>query len=202
MHKSDSLKMLGVVAVALFYGCAQPNEEQQETTTAPMDQQSEHVAAKRQAVATLEAKSGSSLTGEATFTEQNYGEVTFEVHIEGVSPGLHAVHIHEVGDCSAPDGSSAGGHWNPTNQPHGKWGEEPHHLGDIGNIDVGEDGQGHLSLTTDAWSLEDMGDRSVLGKAVVVHSGADDFTSQPSGAAGDRIGCGVIELKEGVPDAT
>jgi Cu-Zn family superoxide dismutase len=113
-----------------------------------------------------------------------------------VEPGPHAVHIHETGDCSAEDGSSAGGHWNPTGEEHGKWGEHPFHLGDIGNIEVGEDGTGSITLSTDLWSIGDSSDHDVVGKSIVVHAGADDFKSQPSGAAGERIGCGVIELKE------
>ena len=190
-------RMMGIAAVALGCGCGQPAGEPEETI-APMEepeaQAVEPTGEARRAVATLEAKSGSSLTGEAFFVPQS-GEVSFEVHVENVEPGLHAVHIHESGDCSAADASSAGEHWNPTNEQHGRRDEGPHHLGDIGNMEVGEDG-GSLSLSTDAWSLEDMGERSVLGKALVVHAGEDDFTTQPDGGAGDRIGCGVIEWKQ------
>jgi Cu-Zn family superoxide dismutase len=146
------------------------------------------------AVADLAPKSGSELSGLAVLTETG-GEVEFDVRIERVEPGLHAVHIHETGDCSAEDATSAGGHWNPTGVEHGRWGEPPYHLGDIGNIEVGEDGKGALTLRTDRWSIGGSPDHDVVGKAVVVHAGADDFTSQPSGAAGERIGCGVIEME-------
>ncbi|HSF19150.1 MAG TPA: superoxide dismutase family protein [Vicinamibacteria bacterium] len=98
-------------------------------------------------------------------------------------------------DCSTED-AATGHHWNPTSENHGKWGEEPFLLGDIGNIDVQEDGQGTLSITSDLWSLDENRESSVLGESVVVHAGADDFTTQPDGASGDRIGCGVIELKK------
>jgi Cu-Zn family superoxide dismutase len=146
------------------------------------------------AVADIGPASGSELGGRATFTRTD-GGVQLDLELENASPGVHAVHLHEFGDCSADDASSAGGHWNPTGEDHGKWGEPPFHLGDIGNVEVGDDGTGSLTMTTDLWSLGDGSDTDVVGKSVVVHAGADDFTSQPSGAAGDRIGCGVVEAQ-------
>jgi Cu-Zn family superoxide dismutase len=114
------------------------------------------------------------------------------VTLEQAPPGEHAVHIHETGDCSADDGSSAGGHWNPTSQDHGRWDAAPFHLGDIGNVVVNEEGDGSLSLITDRWTMGGGGPNDIMGLAVIVHADPDDFTSQPSGAAGVRIGCGVI----------
>ncbi len=148
-----------------------------------------------QANAVIGSTNDSGVTGTATFT-QNDDQITLLIEIQGASPGLRAVHIHENGDCSAPDGSSAGGHWNPTDVMHGKWGEGEFHLGDIGNITVGEDGTGSISLTTDLWEIGTGSDVDVVGKGIIVHAGADDFISQPSGAAGMRIGCGVIVLSE------
>ena len=147
----------------------------------------------QQAIAILGSASGSSLTGTATFT-QNGETITLIVEIQNVSPGLHAVHIHEKGDCSALDGTSAGGHWNPTNVAHGKWGEGEFHLGDIGNITVGEDGTGTIELTTNLWEMGTGSDLDIVGTGIIVHADADDFTSQPSGNAGARIGCGAIQL--------
>lgn len=141
------------------------------------------------------AASGSNVTGNAVFT-QDGDDIMLTVDVENASPGLHAVHIHETGDCSAPDGTSAGGHWNPTDQDHGKWGSDSFHLGDLGNIPVGDDGTGSFELTTDLWEMGTGSELDIVGKAIIVHAGADDFTSQPSGAAGARIGCGVIELAE------
>ena len=149
----------------------------------------------KQAVATIGSTSDSGVTGMAIFT-QNGDQVTFTVEIQNATPGLHAVHIHENGDCSAPDGKSAGGHWNPTDVAHGKWGEGEFHLGDIGNITVGEDGTGSFELTTDLWEIGTGSDIDVVGKGMIVHADADDFVSQPSGNAGVRIGCGVIVLAE------
>ncbi|MDE0297730.1 MAG: superoxide dismutase family protein [Candidatus Poribacteria bacterium] len=149
--------------------------------------------APQQAIAMIGPTSGSSVTGTATFT-QSGDQIALLVEIKGASPGLHAVHIHQYGDCSSPDGKSAGGHWNPTGVAHGKWGEGEFHLGDIGNISVGEDGIGSISLKTDLWEIGTGSDVDIVGRGIIVHAGADDFASQPSGAAGARIGCGAIVL--------
>lgn len=142
----------------------------------------------------MEPKSNSDLSGTVTFTEEN-GEVTMTAEFSGLEEGMHAIHLHEKADCSAEDASSAGGHWNPTFEDHGKWGsEDGYHRGDIGNFDVNAEGEGSITFTTDQWCIGCEDDtKNILDKAVVVHDGADDFTSQPSGAAGTRIGCGVIK---------
>lgn len=144
------------------------------------------------ATATLAPTQGSEATGTATFTAHD-GEVVLTLQLAGCPPGEHAVHLHEIGDCSAPDGTSAGGHWNPGGRDHGQWEQAPFHLGDIGNITIGEDGTGSMVLTTDLWSIRSGEDNDVVGRAVIVHAGSDDFQTQPTGAAGGRIACGVIE---------
>ena len=146
------------------------------------------------AVAVLLAKSGSGLTGTAMFSAED-GQVRLVLEVQGVEPGDHAVHLHQVGDCSSDDGKSAGGHWNPTGEDHGEWGHNPFHLGDIGNLVIGEDGAGTIELTTDRWSIGSGADNDILGRSVIVHAGVDDFTTQPTGAAGGRIGCGVVETR-------
>ncbi len=148
-----------------------------------------------QAHAAIGSTSVSDVTGTAVF-EQIGDTIALTIEIQNAEPRLRAVHFHEYGDCSAPDGTSAGGHWNPTNTAHGKWGEGEFHLGDIGNIMVGEDGTGKIELATDLWEIGTGSIRDVVGKGIIVHAGADDFTSQPSGAAGARIGCGSIVLAE------
>ncbi len=145
------------------------------------------------ALAFVDPLIGGDFSGVATFIIDD-DTITLTIEIEGLPPGDYAVHIHEYGDCSSLDGSSAGGHWNPTNTAHGKWGEGEFHLGDIGNITVGKNGTGMIELTTDLWEIGTGSDRDVVGKAIILHAGADDFTSQPSGAAGARIGCGAILL--------
>ncbi|QTD37138.1 superoxide dismutase family protein [Polaribacter batillariae] len=147
------------------------------------------------AKATIDAKSGSNVSGTVTFTESN-GIVTMKAELAGLSKGNHAIHIHEIGDCTASDGKSAGGHWNPTNKNHGKWMEEPFHIGDIGNLVVGEDGKGTIERETNLWSVGGKdAKKNVVGHAIIIHEGPDDFSSQPSGAAGQRIGCGEIIRK-------
>ncbi|WP_086478361.1 MULTISPECIES: superoxide dismutase family protein [Arenibacter] len=143
----------------------------------------------------MEPKSGSDVKGEVTFTEEN-GTVRMEATITGLTPGEHAIHIHEKADCSAEDGTSTGGHWNPTHAKHGKWGDpEGYHRGDIGNITADADGTATLDFSTDEWCLgcEDE-TKNLIGKAVIVHEGVDDFETQPTGAAGGRVSCaGIIK---------
>ncbi|MCY3743192.1 MAG: superoxide dismutase family protein [Candidatus Poribacteria bacterium] len=169
----------------LLTGCERVQQQAGVLPTAPAEQ----------AHAVIGSLNDSGVTGMAVFT-QNGDHITFMAEIQGASPGLHAIHIHANGDCSAPDGTSAGGHWNPTDVAHGKWGEGEFHLGDIGNITVGEDGTGRITLTTDLWEIGTGSDVDVVGKGIIVHADADDFVSQPSGNAGARIGCGVIVLTE------
>jgi len=143
----------------------------------------------------MEPKSDSNVQGEVVFTEEN-GMVMMKATLSGLTPGEHAIHIHENADCSSDDGKSAGGHWNPTHEPHGKWGmAEGFHKGDIGNFTADTDGNAVVEFSTDQWCIgcEDE-NMNILGKAVIVHQGVDDFTSQPSGAAGARVSCtGIIE---------
>lgn len=141
----------------------------------------------------LESKSNSNATGKVSFTEEN-GVVKFEATLMGLEPGTHAIHIHEKADCSAADGTSSGGHWNPTHMPHAKWGApDGYHKGDIGNFEVDADGNGKIAMQTDEWCIGcDDENKNIVGKAIIVHQGADDFTSQPSGAAGARVSCGGI----------
>ena len=141
----------------------------------------------------IEAKSGSKLKGTYDLKSEGKKGVKLTVKVEGAPEGDHAVHIHETPDCSDPDGKKAGGHWNPTTEAHGAWSAEHHHMGDVGNMKVGKDGKGEITLTTDKWTLGS-GDAKtdVLGHAIVVHEKVDDFTTQPTGNAGNRIGCGVI----------
>lgn len=142
----------------------------------------------------MEPKSGSNLSGTVEFVEEN-GEVTMRADLTGLTEGTHAIHLHETGDCSAQDATSAGGHWNPTFEPHGEWGDEGgYHRGDIGNFEANAEGNAQFDFSTDQWCIgcEDE-KKNILGKAVIVHQGKDDYVSQPSGDAGTRIGCGVIQ---------
>ena len=144
-------------------------------------------------VVELESKNSSETNGYVVFVEKD-SKVTMEAQINGLKPGEHAIHIHEKSDCSSDDGSSAGGHWNPTLEAHGKWGDSTgFHRGDIGNFIVDEQGNGTVTFTTDLWCLNcEDSSKNILGKSIIIHEGIDDFNSQPSGAAGSRIACGGI----------
>lgn len=181
------------LAVAFATSCKDNKKETEETVETEVEKTAEPVITKTEMKIKLDPKSGSNATGSIVFIEEN-GEVTMTAHLSGLNEGEHAIHIHESADCSSPDGKSTGGHWNPTAQPHGKWGAETgYHKGDIGNFKVDANGKGEIKFTTDEWCLtcEDS-TKNILGKAIIVHQGTDDFTSQPSGAAGSRISCGAI----------
>ncbi len=116
-----------------------------------------------------------------------------KVVVNGLTPGQHAIHLHDKGDCSAPDAASAGGHWNPTSEDHGKWGHAPFHHGDIGNLVADANGKAVLSVESELWTIGDGKPSDVLGHAVIVHAKEDDFTTQPTGNAGGRVACGLIQ---------
>lgn len=139
----------------------------------------------------LEAKSGSKLVGKAVLTETE-GGVHIVLTVEGISAGDHGAHVHDKGDCSAADGSSAGGHFNPQTHDHGLPGAPKRHLGDLGNITIGKDGKGTLDITAPGANLKASDVASFVGRAIIVHAKKDDG-GQPTGNAGDRIGCGVIK---------
>ncbi|GEJ45006.1 MULTISPECIES: superoxide dismutase family protein [unclassified Chryseobacterium] len=141
----------------------------------------------------VNAKSGTQTGGTAKFT-QNGNEVTMKLDITNLTPGIHAVHIHEKGDCSAADGTSTGGHWNPSKNDHGKWGAEHFHMGDIGNLVADQSGTATLTFKTDKWCLGCTDEsKNIIGKGLIVHAAADDFHTQPTGNAGGRVGC--VEIK-------
>ena len=145
------------------------------------------------AVANVEAKGGSNVSGSVIFIQTD-GAVEIVADIHGLTPGKHGFHIHEHGDCSASDASSAGGHFNPTGKPHGGPNDSERHIGDLGNLEADQEGVAHYHRLDHVISLS--GDYSIIGKSIVIHDGEDDLTSQPSGDAGKRIGCGPIEVLE------
>jgi Cu-Zn family superoxide dismutase len=147
-----------------------------------------------QAVTKLQGAEGSGIEGAVEFVQAG-DTVTIAAYVSGVEPGEHGFHIHEAGVCEG-DFTSSGDHFNPTDHPHGAPGEAESHAGDLGNITVGEDGTGSLELTSTVLTV-DPGPNSVVGKAVILHEKPDDLESQPTGAAGGRIACGVVQLVGG-----
>lgn len=141
------------------------------------------------AVAVLSPASGSNVTGTVTFTSGRDG-VKVVADITGLKPGKHGFHIHEFGDCSEKDATSAGGHFNPTKHEHAGPDASERHMGDLGNIEADSSGKAHLEMTDTTLKLS--GDNSIIGHAVIVHEKADDLKTQPTGDAGGRQACGVI----------
>jgi len=184
--------LLLAVAIATI-GCGSKQEDTTETVVAA-DGETEVETGGSYAEAMIDPTAGNEANGMAIFTDRG-GEITLQLDLSKAPAGPLAAHIHEFGDCSSGDGKSAGGHWNPDGEDHGKWGDGVHHLGDLGNIEIDESGRGLLSLTTDRWSMGTGEANDIVGKAIIVHSGADDFMTQPTGAAGGRIACGVIAKK-------
>lgn len=144
------------------------------------------------AEAEILATEGHDTAGLIRFMQVGDG-VRIQGTVSGLTPGEHGFHIHATGDCSAPDASSAGDHFNPDGTPHGAPDDPPaeRHRGDFGNIVADEDGNAEIDLTDS--NLRMSGPDSIIGKAVIVHAGRDDLESQPSGNAGARVGCGVIQ---------
>ncbi len=141
------------------------------------------------AVAVLYPTQGHEVEGTITFTKSGEG-IRVQGKVSGLSPGKHGFHIHEFGDASSPDGKAAGGHFNPTVQPHAGPDAEHRHGGDFGNIEAGADGVATVDLVDTHITFE--GPKSILGRGVVVHAEADDLKTQPSGNAGARVAVGVI----------
>ncbi|MEO8439394.1 MAG: superoxide dismutase family protein [Spartobacteria bacterium] len=143
------------------------------------------------AIAVLHPTRESKVEGTVTFTKAG-DTTTIVADLTGLSPGKHGFHIHEYGDCSAPDATSAGGHFNPTNNPHAGHGVEKRHVGDMGNIEADSAGKAHLELIDKMMTMS--GEESIIGHAVIVHEKADNLHSQPTGDAGGRVACGVIGI--------
>jgi Cu-Zn family superoxide dismutase len=148
------------------------------------------------AVADVQPTQGNKASGTVTFVER-MGKIMADVELTGLKPGQHGIHIHEKGDCSAPDAMSAGGHYNPTNEPHGAPDADKHHGGDFGNITADANGNVSQKITIDTWRLgmSKLATNTIGGRALVVHADPDDLNSQPAGNSGKRIACGVISMQ-------
>jgi superoxide dismutase, Cu-Zn family len=142
------------------------------------------------AIAVLHPSEGNKVSGTVTFTEVGDG-VQVRAEISGLAPGNHGFHVHEFGDCSAADASSAGAHFNPTHKPHAGPDTPERHVGDMGNVQADASGKATLEYVDHQISLAN-DERSAVGRSVVVHAKADDLKSQPAGDSGARVACGVI----------
>jgi superoxide dismutase, Cu-Zn family len=162
-------------------------------TPATSDPTMSHAA--RSAQVTLAPTEGNTANGELTLVVEN-GALRITGHIDGLQANSeHGFHVHERGDCSAPDASSAGDHFAPDGRAHGRpGGPGEHHAGDMPNLQADDSGHAMVDLRLDWMELGSGGSRDAAGRAVVVHRNPDDYASQPAGDAGARIACGVIRL--------
>ena len=191
--------ILTAAAVSLVLAaCAStpaPPRKPASTSTPQPQPQIPTTSTAKQAVANLASASGSLVSGKLTLVPTADG-----VHVTGTVGGLppngvHGFHVHEKGDCSAADASSAGEHFDPFGAPHGKIGGTAHHAGDADNITANAEGlatvNAHLrNVTLGGGAIND-----IAGRAMVVHAEPDDYTSQPSGEAGARLACGLIKTR-------
>ncbi|HSL83083.1 MAG TPA: superoxide dismutase family protein [Thermoanaerobaculia bacterium] len=199
MRRPKSLIVLSLFALVLALGCAPAEEPAEEEALGEV----EEVEAPAETTIQTEATTATAIlatadgteVGTVTFTETPAGvQVSADFH-DVAEDGLHGFHVHEIGECSPPDFTSAGGHFNPENVDHACPPTTPRHAGDFGNVSI-TGGTGLLDLTTDLITVAP-GPTSVVGKAVMLHAHQDDCTSQPTGDAGGRYACGVVEIEGG-----
>jgi|SRR5579862_4327349 len=190
--------LASILAAALLAACGSHHDKATSGgTTTPGESTSGTVApgGKRAAAVMVGTKGHESVKGTVTFEEKD-GKVVVTANISGLTAGDHGFHIHEKGDCSAPDATSAGGHFNPSGHPHGAPDATAHHEGDLGNLTAGADGNANKSITLDDVAIGDGSPKDIVGKGFIIHDKADDFTTQPTGNAGARIACGVITAQQ------
>lgn len=189
--KTRALSLLIPVAVLVACSRTEPPPPPPAVDAAPTTAAAPEPTAMAQA--TLASASGSKASGELQFSA-GAGGVSVTGTLTGLQAGtVHGFHIHETGDCSAPDAKSAGGHFNPTHADHGGPSSVNRHLGDIPNVEANGEGSATVSATIGGATLRDGGPNDLVGKAVIVHAKRDDYTTQPSGDSGDRIACGVVK---------
>ncbi|HYW94738.1 MAG TPA: superoxide dismutase family protein [Bacteroidales bacterium] len=184
-----TIQGLVVMTAFLVLSSCNPNSSQQ------VQQEASQMSGPEvtKAVCVLHPTEGNQVYGTVTFTKADSGiHVVAEVH--GLTEGKHGFHIHEYGDCTAADGTSAGGHFNPEGVNHGGPNAAVRHVGDLGNITANADGNATLDMTDNMLSFT--GKHSIIGRGIIVHAGEDDLTSQPTGNAGGRVACGVIGIAE------
>jgi Cu-Zn family superoxide dismutase len=175
------------IALAAFMGRGVDSQAQ------PASAKTDSPAKVTHAVAVVHPLGESKVQGKVTFTQKS-GGVEIVAELTGLEPGEHGFHVHEFGDCSMADGTCAGGHFNPTGAPHGGPDDAKRHVGDLGNIMVDDSGKATYKRLDKLVALN--GKNSIIGRSVIVHAGRDDLTTQPSGDAGARVGCGVIGIAD------
>ena len=185
---------LGIAVAALISYSATSNAQNQ--TAAPSASQPAAARSSQEitkAICVVHPLGDSKVKGTVTFTKQA-GGIEIVAELTGLDAGEHGFHVHEFGDCSMADGICAGGHFNPTGAPHGAPDAAARHIGDLGNIEADETGKATYKRVDKLIAFS--GPNSIIGRGIIVHAGRDDLTTQPTGDAGGRIGCGVIGIAD------
>ena len=180
-----------ILLAGLLTGCGRTTTRANSDQASSISQSAASPGAKI-ATATINPTQGNNVRGTVRFVQEGNG-VRVIADLTGLTPGEHGFHVHEKGDCSAPDASSAGDHFNPTKHQHADRAAGERHLGDLGNITADANGRGQLDYLDPKLKLS--GEHSIVGRSVVVHAKRDDLKSQPAGDSGARIGCGTIEAQ-------
>ena len=196
MHATRPASLLSASLVLALCGCASTAPTSTPAARTPAKPMTTMVATStaKHEVANLASASGSLVSGRLTLVPIANG-VHVSGEVGGFKPGSsHGFHIHEKGDCSAADATSAGGHFNPGGQPHGRAMQGAHHAGDSDNVVANADGVARVDADFMGVTLGGGAPNDIAGRAFVVHAAPDDYTSQPSGNAGARVACGVIRV--------
>ncbi len=182
-----TLKLFAVISTLLVISACNNTAKKAE----PAINTSDEAPAITKAVCVLYPTEGNKVSGLVTFTKRDSG-IYVVADLNGLTPGKHGFHVHEYGDVSSPDGTSTGGHFNPDNMEHGGPDSAIRHVGDLGNLLADNDGKAHYERLDKFITFK--GKHDIIGRAIIVHAGEDDFVTQPTGNAGARVASGVIGI--------
>ena len=197
----SKIHFLSTLLILSLTGCAcsdnrrptvQQKEETEKETVAVAEAPVEAKEVILEAFAMINPYKDDNISGIVTFAKVP-GGIKIIADVKGLTPGKHGFHVHEHGDCSGHDGMAAGGHFNPTNSKHGGPDSAERHVGDFGNLDADENGYAHYERIDNLIAFE--GKNSIIGKSLIIHAEPDDLVTQPTGASGARIACGLIEAR-------
>lgn len=200
--KSQTLLVFGAFAALTFSACGSKASDGINDAVEAAVESVETVVAS--ATTQMDSRSGTEVTGTVRFSEIEVKagdrvvdhRIVVAYDFQGLPPGeARGFHIHEHGDCSAPDASSAGGHFNPAGHDHGAHDADDAHAGDLGNVTANANGRavGTIVVPASKFTVRGNEDNNIIGRAVIVHTATDDLVSQPTGDAGARAACGVIQ---------
>lgn len=179
----------------VFIGCQNNKNEENSTENQSNEvniNEEKQMPEIEKAIAVLYPTEGSEVNGMITFQNMPGSKVKVTAEVYNLTPGKHGFHVHENGDCSAEDGTSAGGHYFMENDQHGPLDKMETHIGDLGNLEADENGTAKTTFLTEKLTLN--GIKNIIGRGIIVHAGEDDLKTQPTGGAGARVACGVIGI--------